>query len=173
MKEWLFLSYCCRAVKHSYHSVALLYFLSGVIMLTICRVGESTLESFDWLEMPKCSSLVGWSGFCPVGNGIKIPLPAKKSTEEILIISPLLFWPFHSIFQEVILHIMCTFYSMSENGKGLSSSGKQTFSFYANSPVIKAMMKKKLSYYVKRWKTKMKKDYSVILQCTHYTMGAN
>lgn len=41
------------------------------------------------------------------------------------------------------------------------------------SPVIKAMMKKKLSYYVKRWKTKMKKDYSVILQCTHYTMGAN
>lgn len=158
------LSLCC---------CTLLYFLPAVIMLIICRVVESTLESFDWLEMLRCSSLMGWSEFCPVGNGIKVPLPAKKSTEEILIISPLLFWPFPGIFQEVILHIMWTFYSMSENGKGLSSSGKQTFSFYGNSPVIKALMKKKLRYYVKRWKTKMKKDYSVILQSTHYTMGAN
>lgn len=62
---------------------------------------------------------------------------------------------------------------MSEDGKGLSSSGKETFSFYGNSPVIKALMKNKLWYYVKRWKTKMKKDYSVFLQCNHYTMVAN
>lgn len=81
---------------------SLIYRLVEVCFWVIRLIGNAKMWQFSGLK---------WV-FSSGGNGIKLPLPAKKSTEEIL--KPLLysfdlFWGFSWLFEEVILHIKWTF----------------------------------------------------------------